>query len=101
MDLLLPMPSEELRKKLLMEEMKLRKKQPEHWAKTKYRKYAKPAKAPPAERIYAEEPHEEEKRIRKAVSAKKKSFNKSAKKAKNRKQSRKKASVKKSAKKKR
>jgi len=34
--------SEALRKKLLEEEMKLRKKQPEHWAKTKYRKYAKP-----------------------------------------------------------
>jgi len=34
--------SEKLRKKLLEEEMKLRKKQPEHWAKTKYRKYAKP-----------------------------------------------------------
>ncbi|MAG18114.1 MAG: hypothetical protein CL944_01415 [Candidatus Diapherotrites archaeon] len=34
--------NETLRKKLLEEEMKLRKKQPEHWAKTKYRKYAKP-----------------------------------------------------------
>ena len=33
-------PSEELRKKLLKEELKLRKKQPEHWAKSKYRKYA-------------------------------------------------------------
>lgn len=33
-------PSEELRKKLLRQELKLRKKQPEHWAKTKYRKYA-------------------------------------------------------------
>ncbi len=33
-------PSEELRKKLLKQELKLRKKQPEHWAKTKYRKYA-------------------------------------------------------------
>ena len=31
-----------LRKKLLKEELALRKKQPEHWAKTKYRKYAKP-----------------------------------------------------------
>ncbi len=33
-------PSEELRLALLKEELKLRKKQPEHWAKTKYRKYA-------------------------------------------------------------
>lgn len=33
-------PSEELRKRLLEEELKLRKKQPEHWAKSKYRKYA-------------------------------------------------------------
>lgn len=33
-------PSEELRKKLLKQELRLRKKQPEHWAKTKYRKYA-------------------------------------------------------------
>ena len=35
-------PSEALRKRLLEEEMKLRGSQPEHWAKTKYRKYAKP-----------------------------------------------------------
>jgi len=35
-------PTEKLRKMLLEEELKLRKKQPEHWAKTKYRKYAKP-----------------------------------------------------------
>ena len=62
MDSVFPMPSEELRKKLLKEEFKLRKKQPEHWAKTKYRKYAKPFKeAAPAEKIYAEEPHEMEK----------------------------------------
>ncbi|MCX8158169.1 MAG: hypothetical protein N3D73_00715 [Candidatus Diapherotrites archaeon] len=33
-------PSEKLRLKLLEEELKLRKKQPEHWAKSKYRKYA-------------------------------------------------------------
>jgi hypothetical protein len=33
-------PSEELRLKLLAEEQKLRSKQPPHWAKTKYRKYA-------------------------------------------------------------
>lgn len=32
--------SEELRKKLLQQEFSMRKKQPEHWAKTKYRKYA-------------------------------------------------------------
>jgi len=31
-----------LRKKLLEEELALRKKQPEHWAKTKYRKFARP-----------------------------------------------------------
>ncbi len=36
----LPAPSEELRKKLLAQEFAMRKKQPEHWAKTKYRKYA-------------------------------------------------------------
>ncbi|GEM_PF-1956685 len=35
-------PSEKLRKKLIEQELKMRKKQPEHWAKTKYRKYAKP-----------------------------------------------------------
>ncbi|HZX33919.1 MAG TPA: hypothetical protein VFF09_00920 [archaeon] len=44
-------PSEELRKKLLAEELKLRKKQPEHWAKTKYRKYAKPFTPEELERI--------------------------------------------------
>ncbi|HZX19746.1 MAG TPA: hypothetical protein VFF13_01905 [archaeon] len=32
--------SEELRLKLLKEELKLRKKQPEAWTKTKYRPYA-------------------------------------------------------------
>lgn len=32
--------TEELRLKLLKQESRLRKKQPEHWAKTKYRKYA-------------------------------------------------------------
>ncbi|HIH07831.1 MAG: hypothetical protein J4224_02560 [Candidatus Diapherotrites archaeon] len=42
-------PSEELRKKLLAEELKLRKKQPEHWAKSKYRRYARPFK--PAEPV--------------------------------------------------
>lgn len=31
---------EELRQRLLQEEFKLRKKQPEAWTKTKYRKYA-------------------------------------------------------------
>ena len=36
----LPPPSEELRKKLLEQELAMRAKQPEHWAKTKYRKYA-------------------------------------------------------------
>ena len=35
-------PSEKLRKMLIEQELKMRKKQPEHWAKTKYRKYAKP-----------------------------------------------------------
>jgi len=33
-------PSEELRLKLLKEEFKLRKKQPEPWTKTKFRPYA-------------------------------------------------------------
>lgn len=37
---LLPPPSEELRKKLLKQELSLRSKQPPHWAKTKYRKYS-------------------------------------------------------------
>ncbi len=35
-------PSEKLRKMLIEQELRMRKKQPEHWAKTKYRKYAKP-----------------------------------------------------------
>lgn len=61
MDSVFPVPSEELRKKLLKEEFKLRKKQPEHWAKTKYRKYARPFKVAPQEKIYAEGPHETEK----------------------------------------
>jgi len=33
-------PTEELRLKLLAEEFKLRKKQPEAWTKTKYRPFA-------------------------------------------------------------
>ena len=33
-------PSEELRLKLLKQEFRLRKKQPEAWTKTKFRKYA-------------------------------------------------------------
>ena len=44
-------PSESLRKKLLEEELRLRTKQPEHWAKTKYRKYAKPFTPEELERI--------------------------------------------------
>lgn len=44
-------PSEKLRKILLNEELKLRKKQPEHWAKTKYRKYAKPYTPEELERV--------------------------------------------------
>ena len=36
----LPPPSEELRKKLLKQELAMRSKQPPHWAKTKYRKYS-------------------------------------------------------------
>ena len=36
----LPAPSEELRKKLLKQELAMRAKQPPHWAKTKYRKYS-------------------------------------------------------------
>ena len=34
--------TEKMRQQLLAEELKLRKKQPEHWAKTKYRKFARP-----------------------------------------------------------
>ena len=81
MDSIFPVPSEELRKKLLKEEFKLRKKQPEHWAKTKYRKYAKPFKIAPAEKIYAEEPHEMEKlekTTRKASTSKRKPVKKKA-----------------------
>jgi hypothetical protein len=37
---LLPVASEELRLKLLKQELKLRKKQPTAWTKTKFRKYA-------------------------------------------------------------
>ena len=82
MDLLLPAPSEELRKKLLQEELKLRKKQPEHWAKTKYRKYARPFKAATQERIYAEEPHEDEKLAKYSASLKNKKSKKAPKKRK-------------------
>ena len=42
MDSLLGRPSEKLRRMLIQEELKMRSKQPEHWAKTKYRRYAKP-----------------------------------------------------------
>ena len=81
MDSIFPMPSEELRKKLLKEEFKLRKKQPEHWAKTKYRKYARPFKEAPTEKIYAEEPHEvekAEKAAKKVSTSKKKPVKKKA-----------------------
>ncbi|HIH09599.1 MAG TPA: hypothetical protein HA254_02910 [Candidatus Diapherotrites archaeon] len=44
-------PNEKMRKKLLEEEFKLRKKQPEHWAKTMYRKFAKPYTAQEMEKI--------------------------------------------------
>lgn len=37
---LLPVASEELRRKLLRQEFRLRKKQPTAWTKTKFRKYA-------------------------------------------------------------
>lgn len=33
-------PSEELRQQLLKQELRLRKKQPQAWTKTKFRKYA-------------------------------------------------------------
>ncbi len=46
-----PKPSEKLRKNLINEELELRKKQPEHWAKTKYRKYAKPYNPEEIEKI--------------------------------------------------
>lgn len=39
-EVLLPVASEELRLKLLKQELKLRKKQPTAWTKTKFRKYA-------------------------------------------------------------
>ncbi len=35
-----PLVDDELRMQLLQEEFKMRKKQPEPWTKTKYRKYA-------------------------------------------------------------
>jgi hypothetical protein len=35
-----PKATEELRKKLLEQELLMRSKQPPHWAKSKYRKYA-------------------------------------------------------------
>lgn len=46
-------PSEELRLKLLKQEFRLRKKQPEAWTKTKFRKYAnfRTKKKDPAEEI--------------------------------------------------
>ena len=67
----LPGPSEELRKKLLAEELKLRSKQPEHWAKTKYRKYARPT---PAELETAEKKkaRKRKRRPKKAARAKRK-----------------------------
>ncbi len=42
MEMELGRPSEKIRRMLIEQELTLRKKQPEHWAKTKYRKYAKP-----------------------------------------------------------
>ncbi len=39
-EIFLQPPTEELRLKLLKQEFKLRKKQPEAWTKTKFRKYA-------------------------------------------------------------
>lgn len=65
-------PSERLRQKLLQEELKLRKKQPEHWAKTKYRKYAKPYTPEELEKL--KEMEKERKRFKRAgKSASKKS----------------------------
>lgn len=38
----MPRPSEKFRQLLIQQELAMRKKQPEHWAKTKYRKFARP-----------------------------------------------------------
>ncbi|MCR4335423.1 MAG: hypothetical protein NUV57_02700 [archaeon] len=61
--------SETLRKKLLEEELKLRQKQPEHWAKTKYRKYAKPYTEEEKEKI--KELEKKRKSVTKKIAAKK------------------------------
>lgn len=58
-------PSEALRRRLLAEELKLRKKQPEHWAKTKYRKFARPFSA-------VQEAAGEEKKLKSSAAKKRK-----------------------------
>ncbi|MFH1586971.1 MAG: hypothetical protein ABID38_03895, partial [Candidatus Diapherotrites archaeon] len=91
----MPPPSEEFRKKLLEEELKLRSKQPQHWAKSKYRKYAKIFRP-------TEEPEEPKKAVkRKAVKKVKKTVKKkiAKKRAKVKKTAVKKKAVKKKAKK--
>ncbi|MFH1256710.1 MAG: hypothetical protein V1494_05475 [Candidatus Diapherotrites archaeon] len=101
-DEILPKPSEELRMKLLKEELKLRKKQPQHWAKTKYRKYAKQMKK---EDIIAEaqgKPAKKAKRKKKKLKkVKKKKAKKIAKKTKAKRGKAKKSRAKKRKKKKR
>ncbi|MEK6957672.1 MAG: hypothetical protein AABW99_01700 [archaeon] len=85
-------PSEELRLALLKEELKLRKKQPEHWAKTKYRKYAMllsrtemknlNAAEEEVQKAAAAKPKRPKKRKHKKTAAKKSEKKKSGKKAK-------------------
>jgi hypothetical protein len=60
-----PKPSEKLRRELIKEELELRKKQPEHWAKTKYRKYAKPYTPEEIEKIKALEAERKKKNKKK------------------------------------
>ncbi len=65
--------SEALRQKLLKEEFKLRKKQPEAWTKTKYRKFAlfNTGQKKPKPKIQIEEEHELEAKDAKKRQAKK------------------------------
>ena len=69
-------PSESLRKKLLEEELRLRTKQPEHWAKTKYRKYAKPFSLEEMEKI--KELEAERKTVKRKLKKKKDAWKKRA-----------------------
>lgn len=64
----MPRPSEALRKRLLAEELKLRSKQPPHWAKTKYRKYALLQMRPRELEVLPDKPRPKPKRRRKRQS---------------------------------